>query len=391
MPDSYLPFSSPPTSYQDSFTTSFGDLAGMISYHAEQSRFSQWEHREVSSLSVEPLTENSPIFGDISAFAPCVSEDAVKDTARNTGLAIKMDGAHYPLRDTGYKSLLDRAKISGSSLPKLPRETVARILNDCLATQNTSAALLLIREQKVSAIHSGDEKDYSILPINELLDALKAKLDERFPGNVFDGGYSDHSLTSAAWSLPDQKDDLLGSYQKMLEAKGKAALAGKLMPGIRFSTSDTGSASAKVSALMLGLRYPIPIGGIVSTEHRSQSSVADFQSSLDMLFAQFEDAVEKLIGLMAIYLDYPVNAMMAICKTLRMPKKASLEAVAMFEMAYGGGTATAHDVFMAMQEIMFTLKTGNAPESKLLQLEEAMARALTLNWPQYDYAKAVGW
>ena len=72
-----------------------------------------------------------------------------------------------------------------------------------------------------------------------------------------------------------------------------------------------------------------------------------------------------------------------------MPKKAAVEAISMYEMAYGGGGATAHDVFMAMQEIPFIMKTGGAPESKLITLQETLARALTLKWCDYDLAKAV--
>jgi len=250
---------------------------------------------------------------------------------------------------------------------------------------------MLFRDQKVTALHSGDEKDYSILPINELMDSLKASLDERFPGNTFDSGYSDHSLTSAVWLLPDQKEDLLGTYRKTLEAQGKTAMASKLIPGIRFSTSDTGVASAKVSALLLGLPCPINIGGTISTEHRGQKQVSDFQTSLDMLFAQFEDSVKRLEKLTAVYLDYPVNVMTAVCKYLTMPKKAALEAIGMFEVATGGGITTAHDIFMGMQEIMFICKTEKVPESKMLQLEESMARALTLNWIQYDTMKAINW
>jgi hypothetical protein len=324
-------------------------------------------------------------------FGATISEDALKDSARNLGLAIRLNGQYFPLRDTAFKSLLDRAKIGGTSLPKLSRKVLADTLNECLALQKNAMALLLVREQKVTAVHSGDTKDYSILPINELMEGLKAKLDERFPGNLFDSGYSDHALTSAAWSLPDQKDDLLGSYNKTLASHGKTALVSKLMPGIRFSTSDTGVASAKVSALLLGLRYPIHIGGMVATEHRGQTTVGDFLSSLDMLFAQFEDSVKRLEELASVYLDHPVNAMTAVCKKLSMPKKTAIEAIAMFEMAYGGCTATAHDVYFAMQEIMFMLKTEGTPVSKMLSLEESMARALTLNWNQYDYAKAVSW
>ena len=108
-----------------------------------------------------------------------------------------------------------------------------------------------------------------------LLDGLQKKMDERFPGNEFESGYSDHAITSASWKLPGQKDDLLNTYEKLLAAEGKAAIAAKLMPGLRFSTSDTGVASAKVSALLMGLQYPIHIGGMVAVEHRRQSTVPE--------------------------------------------------------------------------------------------------------------------
>ena len=99
-----------------------------------------------------------------------------------------------------------------------------------------------------------------------------------------------------------------------------------------------------------------------------------------MLFAQFGDSVARLTSLLSVHLDHPVNAMTAVCKRLALPKKAALEAISMFEMAVGNDEATAHDVFVAMQEIPFTLKTQGVPESKLLALQENMARALTINW-----------
>lgn len=177
----------------------------------------------------------------------------------------------------------------------------------------------------------------------------------------------------------------------MLEAGGKKALAAKLMPGIRFSTSDTGVASAKVSALLMGLQYPIHIGGMVAVEHRRQSKVPDFVDVLDMLFAQFGDSVAQLSKLLTVHLDYPVNAMTAVCKKLAMPKKAAMEAIAMFETVNGDNPASAHDVFIAMQVIPFNLKVSGAPESKLLSLQENMARALTFRWSDYDLAKKVSW
>lgn len=374
----------------DSYHTQFSAFPDMLSYHEKIRTDSRWERTEVKNLEVAALDKASPLFNDTTSFDFSVSRDAIEDTAENLKLAIKVKDKFFPLRDTAYKSLLDRAKVGGSALPKLPREKLAELINSCLALHKDSA-LLLVRDEKVSAAHSGDTRDYSVLEIDQLLDGLQSKMDERFPGNQFSGGYVDHSITSASWTLPDQKTELLDTYTKLLAAEGKTAMAAKLMPGIRFSTSDTGVASAKVSALLVGLQYPIHIGGMISVEHRRQSKVPDFVESLDMLFAQFGDSVARLSGLLSIHLDHPVNAMTAICKRLALPKKAAMEAIDMFEMAIGEDSATAHDVFVAMQEIPFILKTQGTPESKLLALQENMARALTLKWRDYDYAREVKW
>ena len=374
----------------DSYHTQFSAFPDMLSYHEKIRTDSRWERTEVKNLEVAALDKASPLFNDTTSFDSSVSRDAIEDTAENLKLAIKVKDKFFPLRDTAYKSLLDRAKVGGSALPKLPREKLAELINSCLALHKDSA-LLLVRDEKVSAAHSGDTRDYSVLEIDQLLDGLQSKMDERFPGNQFSGGYVDHSITSASWTLPDQKTELLDTYTKLLAAEGKTAMAAKLMPGIRFSTSDTGVASAKVSALLVGLQYPIHIGGMISVERRRQSKVPDFVESLDMLFAQFGDSVARLSGLLSIHLDHPVNAMTAICKRLALPKKAAMEAIDMFEMAIGEDSATAHDVFVAMQEIPFILKTQGTPESKLLALQENMARALTLKWRDYDYAREVKW
>lgn len=46
---------------------------------------------------------------------------------------------------------------------------------------------------------------------------------------------------------------------------------------------------------------------------------------------------------------------------------------------------------MAMQEIPYILKSEHTSESKMLNVEENMARALTLKWSDYDTAKAVSY
>ncbi len=372
----------------DNFSTVFRSYPDMLDFHAVQARNTQWVHTRIKDVQVESLDSKSPYIGDPTAFAGGVSLEAIADTAANLGLALRIDGQLYPVRMTAYKSLLDRAKIGGTALPKLNRGVLAQTLNACLGLFSSNA-LALVRDEKVAALHSGDSVDYSVLPIDELLSTLQSKLDARFPDNEFEGGYSDHAITSATWRFPAQREDILDSYITLLKAKGMDKLAGKLMPGIRFITSDTGVASAKVSAMIFGFPTPINIGGCIAVDHRHSTTVTDFATALDQLFAQFGDNLAKLEALLKIDLAYPVNAMTRVCKKLCMPKKEAIEAIAMFEMSYGNAPATAHDVFMAMQEIIFSLKANRTSESKIITLEENMARALSLNWHEYDLVKKV--
>lgn len=372
----------------DSYTTTFDSYAAMLGYHQEQSKNSQWVYSPVNELSVEAVEPTLIDYARIGEFAEGVSEDAVIDTAEHLGLALKVNGELYPVRETAYKTLLDRAKINGTVLPKLTRPTLAAVLNECLRVYESNA-LVLIRDEKVSAVHAGGDGDYSILPVADLLETLDEMLNRRFPNSEYMGGYTDHSVVSCLWTMPRQKEALIGTYTKMLERYG--VMHGDLMPGIRFVTSDTGVASAKVSAMLVGGTYPIHIGGCVAVDHRHGATVLDFEKALEQLFAQFNDSIEKLQGLLEVYLNYPVNAMTRICQKFSLPKKPAVAAIKMFEDTYGGGIATAHDVFMALQEILFTLKTENTPQSKMLLVEENMARVLTLNWEDFDLAKAVNY
>ena len=375
---------------KDDFATTFDSYPEVIHFHESLSKGTVWRRCKVKDLHVEPLDASSALCTTPSAFVPGTSEDAVADTVENLGLALRVGGDLYPLRTTAYKTLLDRAKISGTALPKLKKAELAAVLNACLAV-HSSDALLLVRDEKVSATHSGDVRDYSVLPIDELLHTLEKKMDARFPGYHFENGYCDHAYTSGCWTFPDQKEDMLGTYAKTLQTKGMGTMAAKLVPGIRFLTSDTGVASAKVSAMLMGSQHPIHIGSCISVDHRLQRKVEDFDKELDQLFAQFCDSVSRLQTLLEIELQYPVNAMTRICKKFSLPKKEALEAIAMFEISYGGGTATAHDVFMALQEIPWLMKANKHPEAKLLNVEENMARALSIRWSDFDLAKAVNY
>ena len=138
---------------QDDYNEIFHSYQSLLNHHLKQDRESRWIRCGIQTLKLKPLVTASPLLTNPAAFAGGVSVDAIDDTVKNLGLAMRVERDLYPVRSTAYKSILDRAKIGGSVLPKLKRETLADVLNTCFAEQKSNA-LVLIREEKVSAVHS---------------------------------------------------------------------------------------------------------------------------------------------------------------------------------------------------------------------------------------------
>lgn len=202
-------------SCHDNFEANFDNYPSMLSYHQALSMASSWRRCKVKDLHVEPLDPTSPLYGHPAAFAAGTSEDAIKDTAANLGLALNVDGNIYPVRGTAYKTLTERAKINGTALPKLSRKDLANVLNACLSVHN-SDALLLIRNEKVSAVHSGDETDYSVLPMDELLVTLEKKLGDGSPASCLKAGIPTMPIPAAAGFSPTKRKAFWAPMPRLL-------------------------------------------------------------------------------------------------------------------------------------------------------------------------------
>lgn len=350
----------------------------------------QWKRIKISGIKFRPADAVN-LFGKKNGsnylYAPEVTAEAVADTQKHLRLAVKAGKYWYPCREQAYKTILDRAHINGTVLQRLTEKELCGILNTCYKKfqGDKDYALFLIDQQKVTAIHSGGEKDYAVLPQDELFKALDLGL-QRFGKVDYTGGYISHQYTICNLMFSEKRYELLGSYLKVLQENGKGALADKLMPGIKFVTSDAGVAASKVCAYLFGPYIPIVVGSAISIDHRSGATVEKFSEELSGLFSKYVDAVQQLADLSEIKLFYPVNAMTAVCKKLRMPKKPAMEAIAMFE-SVTPGVASAADVYLAMHEI---LADSEISQGDRFVLEENMSRALTLNWKKYDLAK-VSW
>ena len=72
---------------EDNYFTTFSSPVVMLDYHEQLERESKWHRCKVNTLQVEPLNESSPLYGNLSAFASGISQDAVEDTSKNLGFA----------------------------------------------------------------------------------------------------------------------------------------------------------------------------------------------------------------------------------------------------------------------------------------------------------------
>ena len=188
----------------------------------------------------------------------------------------------------------------------------------------------------------------------------------------------------AIWSLDGQSDELLDTYRRELLAKG---LGNKVIrPGLRFMTSDVGVSGANLYPILLvgSANKIVPLGYPIKTEHSNRANMDYFDEQLRLLYARFEDAIEKQTKLMHIDIQYPYTAMLGALKRVGVTKKLSYEAADMFAAQNGLDPCTAYEVFLAMTEVIFMAQCNGATAGRIAQLEEYVARALSINWHEYD-------
>lgn len=125
---------------------------------------------------------------------------------------------------------------------------------------------MILRKGSVSA-KAGEKL---LIPIN-MRDgkATSDFLNREYPGNTFMTAHFDHSIATAIWRLDGQADNLLDTYHREIAAKGLQTE--KMVPALRFSTSDVGMSGANLYPIFLvGAESRIvPLGYSIRTEHKN--------------------------------------------------------------------------------------------------------------------------
>lgn len=350
-----------------------------------------WERKNSKNLRLVAITSGSKVEEELKEkYADeGLDEGIITDTILNTGLLLKVRNQYYPVRSCAIKSILDRAGISGAGLRRVEKSVYARILNDCLKVAK-GEALLRISEGKVSAVLGGDCHDYAVLDMEQIFLHSVEYLTKNFKGCSYLAGFYEHDMASALWELSGE-DALLDAYKKELVLHGRTPE--EMKPVVRITTSDTGSGGANIYPMLVSgsENITINLGSPLRLGHRNGTRISEFDDQLKLLYGKYQLAAGNLANLLKIEILNPVNCMKGVMDKLGIARRYAAEAVELFRAQYGEAPCTAHDIYFGISEILYMLACEGAEGSGITRMEETIARALSVNWAEYDIPGAYKW
>ena len=372
--------------YADNFRCTFDDPGDFIQFLKERKENSRWMTAPSRNLVFESLEKNTQM-GELylKLYDHDGRAEIIADTMENTSLLLKVNGETYPVRSCAIKSILERARISGHALNKVSKSIFTQILNYCMDVASGDS-LIKVADDKVSAVHGGDPKDYAILEILPLVQCVRSILDRDFAGNHFLTANFDHSIVTAIWSLDGQANELMETYRQAVAEKGVTE-AMSARPGLRFTTSDVGVSAANLYPILLlgGSNRIIPLGGPLKLDHKNGADLDAFASSMDQLYACFKESIERQQQLLNVEIRYPYTTMLGVLKRIGITKKMSYEVADLFAGQSGVSSGcNAYQLYLAMSDVIFLAQCEGASAYRIAQLEENIARALRINWHEYD-------
>lgn len=376
--------------YQDDYQAAFTGEENFLDFLREREHEAQWWREQASTLKFVPLEEGSVITGLLkSIFSMNGKEDILEDTMAHTGLMLKLDEDFYPVRSCAVKTIMNRARISGNGLTKVSKAELVEILNMCMATASGDA-LLRFADGKVSAIHGGDQSDYAVLEMPSLFQRTADFLRSHFKRPYFSGAHYEHALATAVWVL-EGSDKMTEAYKRTLVAHGQQP--DEMSAALRLVSSDVGVSGANLYPMLVCGKECriIPLGSPIKLEHENGADLDKFDQKLVAVFGQYEVALEGLARLLDIQIDNPINAMLGVMKRIGITKKLAYLAAELFEAQYGTQPCTAHDLFYGIAEAPATLQAEGASATRVTQMEENAARALTIRWTDYDMPGTFKW
>ncbi len=363
--------------YQDEYSCTFREEAELHQHLYEIDRRGWWKRMPSSDLEVISASGHEDMVSEVDGES---REALLLDTMKHTALLLKAHGETYLLGATALPTLQRRARISGSALSAVGKPELAYILNECLAVAE-GKALLRYSEGKIRAVHAGDQKDYSIIEMPDIFMAASAYIGEGFDKAVFSGGYADHAMTYATWTVEDQK--LLTAYQELLVHYGRRTPQ-ELSTDIRITTSDVAASGANISYSIKEGGLTIVLGKALKTIHRGNGGIEMVEANIRNIFEYYKSTIKGIERLFDIQLRYPENAMAGVMASVKLGRKLIAETVEQFKAQNGGQPCNAYDAYCGICYALCLARKNGAKERAMLDMEEDIARCITARWGEYD-------
>lgn len=374
--------------YADGYFQSFAGEGDFLSFLKSRKDKTTWKKEASSNLRFEALVKDTArTEAIVDDYREMGKEEVIEDTLEGTRLVLRKGRECIPVRSCAIKTILERARISGNALSKVDRRVFAKILNHCLKVAD-GQALLKVSDDKVSAVHGGDRSDYSILEMYELFTKTSNYLNENFDDVNYAGGFYEHSMSTAVWSL-DGNDELVKSYKGLLALH--SVKCRELKASVRLTTSDVGISGANLYPSLIVDGKNIPLGSPLKLEHKNGATMKDFESKLSMLYSQYDLAIGKLENLIALTVKNPSNTMIGVMSKIGIPKKYGIPALEKFNAIHGSGFCTAHDIYYGIAEVIFFMQCAGESGVKVTQMEETVSRALNVKWQEFDIPGEIKW
>lgn len=355
-----------------------------------------WQRCYTNELEVVPI-DNAPILMDsirqkwnISAE---VSDESMSECMAEINLGVKVPQTNgyvcYPVGDTAFSSLIQRAgyqnspvlslltsKQSQTTMSSLDKSTVLNKGFKCFKNKS----LCLIRDEKIRAVLSGDDSDYSILPFNELAAAFKDELCFQFHNVEFAQAVASNEYFSLMYSINDKALNE-SIHDTFLQCGIDIS---HMTPRCLLRSSDVGFSGANIYPYIAGKGRERMIGSPLLLTHKNQHSVADFRNNVKQVMSIFKEAESKIKTMQQTRVNHPSGCLLRIAKHVGLPKNLSCEIAPIIDAQYGNNCFQC-DIYWNLYEIFDqAVDTGRLSEARKIALEEGISRIVFSNMADYD-------
>ena len=334
---------------------------------------------------------------NIPYFSKDVNEDDITSSMENSKLSLVFPDQDqmqmYPIRYTAFGHIQDRAGITGSSISSLKErkrayeiapEKRSKMLNEGLKLY-TDRSLILIRDGKATAILSGDESDYCIMPIPEILAVMKEEL-KQYQFSFLKAATS-HEISLFEYRIYNPNIESQIRNELMMTEDNEITL--KLV----LTSSDVGKCSVQLRPDVEINHVPVPIGRTLSTTHKGKNAMEVFQENCKKFLARYNMNLEYIKKMNSICINKPASCMKNLYESLKLAGYSSAfkEVLKKIEQEHVS-SCSAFDIyyyFCSMlsieQEIRSRDKKGEISLYDSAKAKDIISELLFINISSFDY------